>query len=169
MTFLRMINKKQHESVLEHASASFSIVADRGISHELVRHRIASYSQSSTRYCDYNSGKFDHEISVIKPVDLPEPGPAYDAWKAACSEAERQYKVMRRYGVSAQIARSVLPTCLMTEVFMTANFREWRHFLNLRLSLGAHPDMRVVAGCIRDALVQSAPTVFEEWASPVQP
>ena len=160
VAFIRMLldPSRKHESVLEHASAGFLIQTDRGISHELVRHRIASYSQSSTRYC-----RFKDEITVIKPSTLAEYGPSYDGWEEACLRAETCYNTMTGFGEQPEIARSVLPTCLATEVVMTANFREWRHFLNLRLAPSAHPDMRVVAGLIRDQLVELAPTVFEEF------
>ena len=160
VAFIRMLldPSRKHESVLEHASAGFLIQTDRGISHELVRHRIASYSQSSTRYC-----KFTSEITVVKPSELPQEGPALDAWMASCARAETCYFAMLLSGVKPEIARSVLPTCLATEVVMTANFREWRHFLKLRLAPSAHPDMRVVAGLIRDQLIELAPTVFEEF------
>lgn len=163
--FIRMLMEpgRKHESVLEHATAGFIIITDRGITHELVRHRIASYSQSSTRYCNYGSGKFGNEITVVKPVNLPGDGPAFESWKASCLEAERRYLEMLDAGEKPQIARSVLPTCLMTEIAMSANLREWRHFLTLRSAKAAHPDMRVVAGLIRDILVELAPTIFEEF------
>ena len=160
VAFIRMLldPSRKHESVLEHASAGFLIQTDRGISHELVRHRIASYSQSSTRYCSYAD-----EITVIKPSNIPDDGVDFCIFCATCEYAEMGYLGLIRQGQKPQIARSVLPTCLATEVVMTANFREWRHFLNLRLAPSAHPDMRVVAGLIRDQLVELAPTVFEEF------
>lgn len=166
VAFIRMLKapERKHESVLEHASAGFIVTTDRGVTHEIVRHRLASYSQSSTRYCNYGSGKFGKEITVVKPVDLPDEGPAFDAWRASCEEAELRYMTMLEAGQKPQIARSVLPTCLMTEIAMSANLREWRHFLTLRCAPAAHPDMRVVAALIRDELVRLAPTVFEEWA-----
>jgi len=160
VAFIRMLldPSRKHESVLEHASAGFLIQTDRGVSHELVRHRIASYSQSSTRYCVPTA-----EIEVIKPTELPQEGPSFDAWRASCTRAEISFFGMLLEGEKPQTARSVLPTCLAAEVVMTANFREWRHFLKLRLAPSAHPDMRVVAGLVRDQLVELAPTVFEEF------
>jgi thymidylate synthase (FAD) len=154
---------KAHESVLEHASAGFIIVCDRGISHELVRHRIASYSQESTRYCNYGKGKFGNEISVIMPSSISagdESGLLAESWAYACHTVEKTYLAMLENGASPQVARAVLPNCLKTEIVMTANFREWRHFLKLRLSPAAHPDMRVIASMIQDELLQVAPTVF---------
>lgn len=166
IAFIRLLKGKNHESVLEHASAGFIIATDRGVTHEIVRHRLASYSQTSTRYCNYGSGKFGREITVVKPAELPSEGPACEAWVSACQESERCYLAMLDAGEKPQIARSVLPTCLLTEIAMTANLREWRHFLRLRLSPSAHPDMRVVAGLIRVELLKLASTVFEEFALP---
>lgn len=158
--FIKMILKRGHESVLEHASASFRIVCDRGVSHEIVRHRLASYSQESTRYCAYAKDKFSSEIQVIEPPNLDLD--SHGAWVAACLAAEKSYMAMSAVGCSPQIARSVLPTCLKTELVMTCNFREWRHFLKLRTSAAAHPQMREVALQIKAQLQSIAPTVFAD-------
>jgi thymidylate synthase (FAD) len=166
VAFIRMIMdpKKAHESVLEHASAGFHIVCDRGISHEIVRHRLASYSQESTRYCNYSKDKFGQEITVVKPSTLQgDRSAALNAWAAACRAAEIAYFDLLAYGAKPQEARAVLPTCLKTEIVMTANFREWRHFLRMRLSPAAHPDMRAIAEIIRHVLLVIAPTVFESF------
>jgi thymidylate synthase (FAD) len=162
VAFIRMLLDltRQHESVLEHASASFILGTDRGISHELVRHRLASYSQTSTRYCNYSKEKFGGEITVVKPVDLPDNCGSYRIWEESMKEAEASYLGLLSRSISPQTARSVLPTCLYTEVGMTANFREWRHFLKLRTSPAAHPDMRVLALKIQSRLRFIAPTVF---------
>jgi len=150
--FVRMLIRRGHESVLEHAAATFRIICDRGVSHELVRHRIASYSQESTRYCSYGD-----EITVIRPqgIDGVE-------WLEAMYACEQAYLSMLRRGVSAQVARSVLPNSLKTEVVMTANFREWRHFLKLRTAPAAHPDMRLVAGLIRKCFEIVVPIIVED-------
>lgn len=155
--FVRRIIKSGHESVLEHASITVRFVCDRGVSHEIVRHRIASYSQESTRYCDYSRDKFGGEISVIEPE-----GVERAAWEESCACAEAVYGRMVRSGVSAQMARSVLPTCLKTELIMTANLREWRHFLRLRTSGAAHPQIRALAVELRDKLRAAVPVVFED-------
>lgn len=160
VAFIRKIMKMGHESVLEHASASLLIVTDRGISHELVRHRIASFTQESTRYCAYAD-----EITVIEPPDLP-PLSGFTRWDQACWAAEKAYKGLLANGCKPEIARSVLPTCLKTEIVMTANLREWRHILRLRLAKAAHPQMRELAGMIRDRLIEIAPTCFEEFMTP---
>ena len=161
-SFIKMLlsPSRKHESVLEHASATFLIQTDRGIGNELVRHRLASYSQVSTRYV-----KYKNEISVLRPSGLGEAGGlAYSIWRTACRGSEWAYFALLTLGLKPEVARSVLPTCLSTELVMTANFREWRHFLSLRLAPGAHPDMQIIAGLIRDELVKIAPAVFEEFA-----
>jgi len=157
-TFIRRLIQRGHESVLEHASASFRIICDRGVSHELVRHRIASYSQESTRYCNYQKSG----LQFIEPPDLT--SDQHMAWGLACARAEESYSRMVGSGCSPQIARSVLPNCLKTELVMTANFREWRHFIKLRCAPAAHPQMRQIAVRIRGALIHRWPAVFDDLA-----
>ena len=156
--FCQMIYQRGHESVVEHACASFRIVCDRGVSHEIVRHRIASYSQESTRYCNYSKDKFGNEISVIEPPGLSE-GQRKD-WLEAVQRVEGCYNYLISTGASPQIARSILPTCLKTELVMTANFREWMHFIKLRTDPAAHPQIRPIAEEIRLKLCDHAPTIF---------
>lgn len=153
---------KHHMSVIEHGVASFRIICDRGISHEIVRHRIASYSQESTRYCNYSKDKFSKSISVILPPGLNsnEPNDGFTAWELAMKAAESSYFALLDLGYSPQIARSVLPTCLKTELIMTANFREWRHFIDLREAKTAHPQIRPLAKAIRVILQEKCPAVF---------
>jgi len=162
-TFIAMILKRGHESVIEHPSATFRIICDRGITHEIVRHRLASYSQESTRYCNYAKGKFGEQITVIVPAGVQEGTPAYARWLIACEQAEYSYFKLIEKGEKPQIARSVLPTCLKTEIVMTANFREWRHFLRLRLAPAAHPDMQPVAYQIWCTFMDHCPPVFEAF------
>lgn len=142
--FVTALIRLGHDSVLEHVSVSFRITCDRGVSHELVRHRIASYSQESTRYCRYDN------ITVIEPPGLN--GVARSAWMEAMRITEIAYTHLILMGFKPEIARAVLPTCLKTEVVMTANLREWRHFLKLRLSKAAHPQIRQLAGHIKTYL-----------------
>jgi len=151
--FVRMILKRGHHSVLEHASATMLFVTDRGISHELVRHRLAAYSQESTRYC-----KYGEDISVIEPAVLDDDSDFL--WSLACQNAEKSYHALLKDGVKPEIARSVLPTCLKTEIVMSANFQEWRHVINLRTHHTAHPQIRELIGMARDILVVEAPNVF---------
>lgn len=135
--FIKMLIAGGHESVIEHAGATVRIVCDRGISHELVRHRIASFSQESTRYCKYGD-----EIVVIEPPTVN--AASRSDWFLSIDSAEKTYRWMLEAGEAPQIARSVLPNCLKTELYMTANLREWRYILQLRGSKAAHPQMREI-------------------------
>lgn len=121
-----------HEAMLEHCVISVKFIVDRGVSHELVRHRVASYAQESTRYCNYSKDKFGNEITVIKPCFLDEDTENYRIWKESCEAAEKAYFAMLDNDATPQEARSVLPNSLKTEICMTANLREWRHFFKLR-------------------------------------
>ena len=157
-TFCKMIYQRGHESVMEHAVASIRIICDRGVSHEIVRHRIASYSQESTRYCNYSKDKFGNEITVIEPPDLTDG--QRTMWVVGVMGAESAYFSMIENGSTPQIARSVLPNSLKTELVMTCNFREWKHFLTLRTSPAAHPQMRQVAMMIKELLSKECPFIF---------
>lgn len=161
--FVAGLIKRGHESVLEHCSFTVKFVCDRGVSHELVRHRIASYSQESTRYCNYGLGKFGSEITVIKPRNFaPE---QLHIWERACRTAETAYFDLLAEGLLPENARAVLPTSLKTEVVMTANMREWRHFLRLRCSAKAHPDMRYLAHKLLDLFHEKLPVLFDDiWS-----
>lgn len=147
-----------HHAMIEHAVASFKIITDRGISHEIVRHRLASYAQESTRYCDYSKDKFNQECSFIQPPNLTKD--QLIIWKKSCNYAEENYFKLLKNGYSAQFARSVLPTCLKTEIIMTANLREWRHFITLRGSKAAHPQIQFIAFTIWKILNRQAPNIF---------
>lgn len=160
--FVRKIIRLRHGSVLEHEKLTARIICDRGVSHELVRHRIASYSQESTRYCDYGKNGFGGEITVIQPCFLSEGSPAWRTWECAMYEAECGYFGMLNDGCTPQEARSVLPNSLKTEVVMTANLREWRHFFKLRCAPAAHPQMREVAKMLLEEARAALPVVFED-------
>ena len=140
--FVRMLIERGHESVLEHESITVRFICDRGVSHEIVRHRIASFSQESTRYCNYSNDRFGSGLTVIKPCFLEDGTGAYVSWLTAMRLANVAYSDMLAEGCTPQEARSVLPSSTKTEVVMTANLREWRHFLKLRTSTAAHPQMR---------------------------
>lgn len=141
--FLRRMIAHGHESVIEHEKVTVYFVVDRGVSHEIVRHRIASYSQESTRYCNYNLDKFGNEITVIDPYFYEKGTHRYDIWKEACENAEASYFRLIALG-SPQEARSVLPNSLKTEIAVTYNFREWRKFFALRGAKAAHPQIQQV-------------------------
>lgn len=159
-----------HESVLEHPCAGFIITTDRGITHEIVRHRIGvAYSQESTRYCNYSleKGAFCGEIKVIEPPGLKPEGAddseLYQIWDEAIRASEAAYNKMTALGCPPQIARSVLPNSLKAEICVTMNFRAWRHFLDLRTSAKAHPQIQQVAEMIRVKLLELAPSCFENF------
>lgn len=160
--FVRRIIKSGHEAVLEHVSITLKFICDRGVSHEIVRHRLASYCQESTRYCNYSKDSFGSEITVIKPFYLTEGTPGYEFWKDACEVAESAYFDLLEFGCTPQEARAVLPNSLKTEVVMTANLREWRHFFRLRCSQAAHPQIREVATPALRRLNELIPAIFED-------
>jgi thymidylate synthase (FAD) len=162
--FVRGLIARGHESVLEHCSITVRIICDRGVSHELVRHRLASYSQESTRYCNYSRDKFGGEITVVESASLERSGSnrKWYAWYKGCLMAEETYFQMLDEGCTPQEARAVLPNSLKTEVMMTANIREWRHILKLRTSQAAHPDMRRIMVRLYEMLVEYAPVLFED-------
>lgn len=154
--FIAMILDKQHESVIEHVSATVKFVVDRGVSHEIVRHRIASYTQESTRYCNY---KRKGVVFIKPPFETKE---AEDLWYKAMGVAEAIYLQMIDSGVKPQIARSVLPNSLKTELVMTANLRSWRNFFRLRTAKGAHPQLREVAVPLLADFKRQYPVIFDD-------
>ena len=159
-TFIANIIKRGHEAVLEHYDITVKFICDRGVSHEIVRHRLASYCQESTRYCNYSKEGFGKEITVIAPCYL-EPGTeGWSLWQLSCAQAENAYFDLLNWGCTPQEARAVLPNSLKTEVVMTANIREWRHFLKLRTAPAAHPQMREVAILLRTELERLLPGLF---------
>lgn len=161
-TFVNNIIKQGHEAVLEHASVTVKFVVDRGVSHEIVRHRLAAYCQESTRYCNYSTGVFGKEITVIKPMFLEENTPDYSRWYQSCQYAENSYIALLDMGATPQEARAILPNSLKTEVVMTANLREWRHFFRLRTAPAAHPQMREVTIPLLRRFQELIPAVYDD-------
>lgn len=168
--FISNILKRGHESVIEHEAITVRMICDRGITHEIVRHRIASYSQESTRYCNYAGDKFGNEITVIdiaggfdydlnKEEDLKK----YEAWMRAMENAEKSYFEMLELGATPQEARSVLPNSLKTEIVMTMNLRAWRNFFRLRCDHHAHPQMREVANIALAVFKEKLPVFFSDF------
>ncbi|MFH1036157.1 MAG: FAD-dependent thymidylate synthase [Pseudomonadota bacterium] len=160
--FVRRLIASGHHSVIEHASISVRFVCDRGVTHELVRHRLAAFSQESTRYANYGQEKFGGQITVIRPLFWLPGSPAHGLWLAAMAQAEAAYLELLRQGSRPQEARSVLPNSLKTEIVMTANLREWRHVINLRGSRASHPQMREIILPLLDHLRQAVPVVFDD-------
>jgi len=132
--FIFDLERRKHEAVLEHACMTIKFIVDRGVSHEIVRHRIASFAQESTRYCNYSKAKFGSEITVIRPYFYNDPDrqEEYETWKTAMENAEKAYFRLLELGSKPEEARAVLPNSLKTELVVTTNMREWRHILNLR-------------------------------------
>lgn len=178
--FVKNVIGSGHHSVIEHASISIRIITDRSVTHELVRHRIAAYSQESTRYCNYSKDKFNNEITIILPVwfngldinnvqtnILNNTGTTgremqFRIWKSACIEAENKYFSLLKAGQSPQEARSVLPNSLKTEIVMTANAREWRHVFSLRCSKKAHPQIRELMIDVLSGFKDNMPILFDD-------
>lgn len=160
--FVAGIIKRGHESVLEHEKITVRLICDRGVSHEIVRHRIASYSQESTRYCNYTKGKFGEEITVIEPCFWNENSEEYQLWFKCMKYAEEMYLQLVHAGATPQEARSVLPNSLKTEIVVTMNLREWRHFFKLRTAPAAHPQMREIAIPLLRELQRLIPIVFAD-------
>ena len=158
--FVERLIKSGHESVIEHMSITVRFICDRGVSHELVRHRLAAYSQESSRYANYSKDKFGSEITVIKPPFWYEKSIEYRDWKYAMESAEKYYFNLLRYGAKPEEARSVLPNSLKTEIVMTCNLRQWRHVLRQRCDKAAHPQMREIMLPLRNELRELLPEVF---------
>lgn len=154
---IKKILHLKHESCLEHASASFTFITDRGITHELVRHRIASFTQESTRYVKYG------DLEVIEPLwDEKDPPGARQAWLNAMILAEQAYSALIDAGMKPQVARDVLPTCTKAQIVVTCNFREWLHIIQLRTAKDAHPKIRQLIGYVYDQLKNLYPVIFNE-------
>ena len=163
--FVKNLIARGHEAMLEHVSITVKFVVDRGISHELVRHRLASFAQESTRYCNYSKDDFGREITFIIPDYLTYKSDGWKIWIETMKACEDAYFKMLDFGLMLQEARAVLPNSLKTEVVMTANLREWRHFFKLRAANAtgkAHPQMLEVTRPLLDDLKGLIPVVFDD-------
>jgi thymidylate synthase (FAD) len=165
--FIRMLINRGHESVLEHQSISVLFVCDRGVSHELVRHRLASFSQESTRYCNYAKDKFGNECTFIIPPffksnEVEKSAKDEDEWINAMNYAEKSYFSLLNLGWNPQQARSVLPNSLKTEIVVTANLREWRTIFKQRTSSAAHPQMRELMIPLLKEIKNKIPVIFDD-------
>ena len=160
--FLQNLISRGHESVIEHGKVSVLVICDRGVSHEIVRHRIASYSQESTRYCNYSQDKFGNELTFIRPCFWTADSPAFAVWKASMEAVERDYFRLLQLGATPQEARSILPNSLKTEIVVTMNLREWRHFFRLRTSPASHPQMRQTASALLRDFKARVPVIFDD-------
>ena len=160
--FVAGIVKSGHESVIEHEKITVRIICDRGVTHEIVRHRIASYSQESTRYCNYSADKFGNELTFIRPFYWNDDPEKMGVWMKAMARIEQVYMQLIQMGATPQEARAVLPNSLKTEIVVTMNLREWRHFFKVRCSPAAHPQMREVAIPILKKFKEIIPVVFDD-------
>lgn len=170
--FIQNIINRGHEAMLEHSILTVKFTVDRGVSHEIVRHRLASFAQESTRYCNYAGDKFDNQISVIDlasgfQYDLSKENDKakYDIWVTAMQNAEKAYFRMLELGATPQEARSVLPSSTKTDIQVSMNYREWRHFFKLRVSgtTGSpHPQMKEVAKKLLYELKSKIPIIFDD-------
>jgi thymidylate synthase (FAD) len=164
------IKNFKHESTLEHGSITVKFITDRGVTHELVRHRVASFTQESTRYCNYGKDKFDNQVTFIEPFFyVPSCNPngdentaLYDSWKNMCMSAEAAYLNQLQNKAKPQEARSILPNSLKTEIVVTANIREWRHIAALRTSNAAHPQIRQIICPLLARFRQLWPILFDD-------
>lgn len=167
--FIQGILRRGHESVIEHGSITVKFICDRGVTHEIVRHRIASYSQESTRYCNYVKEKFGSQITCIDlstgfhyDLNNEMDRRKYEVWQEAMENAERSYFQLIQLGATPQEARSVLPNSLKTELVATMNLREWRHFFRMRADTAAHPQCREVAQMLLERFAKEYPVFFED-------
>lgn len=159
LPFVSNVLSRGHESVIEHEKVTVRIICDRGVTHEIVRHRIGSYSQESTRYCNY--GK-DNSVTFIKPRFFGVGSERYQVWENAMSKCEEAYLFLLEMGSSPQEARSVLPNSLKTEIVCTYNLREWRHFFKLRTAQTAHPQMREITIPMLAEFKKLIPVIFDD-------
>lgn len=172
--FVKGLIKRGHEAMIEHGSISVLFTVDRGVTHEQVRHRIASFAQESTRYVNYSLDKFGNEINVIdisggialdnkmKNMDADTIQLIIDEWYMAMQDAERHYMKMIELGATPQIARGVLPTSTKAEIVITANYREWRTFFKLRTPNDAHPQMREITIPLLKEFKRVLPVLFDD-------
>lgn len=155
--FIKKIISNGHEAIIEHENITVRFICDRGVSHELVRHRMAAYAQESTRYCGYSTTKNKH-IQLIHPIELSESQRLRR--EEHFNQVQTLYDTEISEGLSPQIARGILPTALKTEIVVTANLREWRHILKLRTAKGAHPQIRELMISLQEELHKLLPLIF---------
>lgn len=162
--FVSNLIERGHEAMLEHSQLSIKFIVDRGVSHELVRHRLMSFAQESTRYCNYANDKFGNELTFIRPCFWGEDSTEMSIWENQMLAAEAAYMQLTSAGVPPEQARSVLPNSLKTEIVLTGNYREWRHFFKLRaigLTGKPHPQMLEVTIPLLATLQAKLPVVFD--------
>jgi len=166
-SFVKMITRTGHHSVLRFGSIEVKLITDRGVSHEIVRHSVGfDFCQESTRYCNYSKDKFGQEITVVEPVFFALGTYKYKRWEVSMEDAEASYIALLDDGASAQEARTVLPNSLKTEIRMNGNVQAWRHFFKLRTSKAAHPQLRALTTGLLVDLQSRVPVLFDDIPYP---
>lgn len=158
--------KSGHEAMIEHSQLTVKFICDRGVSHELVRHRLFSFAQESQRYCNYGKDKFGVNVTFIRPCFWDDNDDHtkrfYNMWVDQCEKAEEKYLQMLSLGAKPQEARTVLPNSTKTEIVVTGNYREWRAFFKLRVDNAAHPQMRQLTIPLLKELKEKIPVIFDD-------
>ena len=162
---IRRLIESGHEAMLEHSFLSVKFTVDRGVTHELVRHRLMSFAQESTRYCNYSGRKFGHDVKFVIPYFFKDKPDAMQIWTEACARAEQAYFDLLDGDTTPQEARTVLPNSTAAEIVMSGNYREWRHILRLRTARDAHPQMREVICPLGKELQSRIPVIFDDCVS----
>ena len=161
---IKTLIENGHEAMLEHSFLSVKFTCDRGVTHELVRHRLCSFAQESTRYCNYSAKKFEQNVRFVIPYFFDEKRLAM--WTDACARAEQAYFDLLEEGSTPQEARTVLPNSTAAEIVMSGNYREWRHILRLRTAKDAHPQMREIMCPLGEELKLRIPIIFDGCVAP---
>lgn len=158
-----MLTSLGHTAMLEHSVLSVEFTTDRAIANELVRHRLCSFAQESTRYCNYSKDKFGSELTFVKPEWVDDYAFGSHLWMDTCNMTERYYKALLTTGsLKPEDARCVLPLSLATKLVMTTNYTEWRHILKLRTAKAAHPQMRALMIPLLKELQETIPVIFDD-------
>lgn len=156
--FIKKILEWGHESILEHENITIRFICDRGVTHELVRHRLAAYTQESTRYCNYG-----HKIQFIEPIFFKPESEEYSLWLKGVQAAAENYSNLLEKGAIPEQARSLLPNSLKTEIVMTTNLREWRHVFKMRTAIAAHPQIREIMIPLLLEFQKRIPVIFDDF------
>lgn len=157
-----MLVKKGHGAMIEHGGMmSVHFICNRGFSHEIVRHRLASFAQESTRYVDYSKNKYSSEITVIRPPGLDDDSAKFNEWYQAMVDAEKKYNELREKGMTPQYARGVLPIDVKTEITVSANHREWINIFRLRCAADAHPSMHQLMRPLLGEIKKKIPIIYD--------
>jgi thymidylate synthase (FAD) len=160
-----MLRLKKHFSVLEHGNMTVRMIGSRAFSHQLVRHRLAAYSQESQRYCNYNKGKFGSEVTFVEPVKFSEWDEELQKnFTTSLQLAEKCYQELVEQGMKAEDARGVLPNQCKTEVVVTMNLRSWMHFFSMRCDKHAQAEIRLIATGLLEEFNKLMPVIFEDLA-----